>query len=123
MTSINVIKATPELLEKFYGDVPKFSQKAVAAVRGDEVLGVAGIYRQYGVNVLFSEIRPDIEEDIMKFTYRRAFVECMREVINYAKTSNLPVVSVAKEGRDISCRLLRRLGMKEIKPGVFKWNQ
>lgn len=123
MTNIEIKRATPELLEKFYGKTPELSQKAVVAVRGDEVLGVAGIYQDHGANVLFSEIRPDIEEDIMKFTYRRAFTQCMREVIEYAKQSTLPVFSVAKDGRDISCRLLERMGMVEIKPGVYKWNQ
>jgi len=109
------------MLTAFYGKTPEVSQKAVAAVRDGEVLGVAGIYRYKTRSILFSTIRPDVLENMDRFDYRKAFVKCMYKTLEYARQSRLPVISIANPDIPGACKLLERVGLTKINEGVYEW--
>ena len=58
-----IVHATAELLKRFYGESPKRTQKAVAAVKDGKVIGVAGVYVDDERQVMFADLTDEILGD------------------------------------------------------------
>jgi hypothetical protein len=67
-----IVPATPDLLKRFYGDAPRRTVRALAAVLEGEPLCVAGIYRDGDRLVGFADMRPEMRERYRKTGMRMA---------------------------------------------------
>lgn len=110
----DIVTATPELLTRFYGHPPKRTMRAVAAVRGERVIGIAGIYPDGHRQVMFSELTDEIRAD------RRAIVRGIRAVTELARARGTAVHARAAEV-DGAERMLEHIGFVKVHPEVFVW--
>lgn len=110
-----IVPATQELLERFYGYTPKRSQRAVVAVDGERVIGVAGVYMDDGRQVMFSDLTDEIRKD------KRTIVRGIREVLRLAAKRHLPVHALADPEIEGSETLLRHMGFEEIADRIYQW--
>lgn len=104
MTRVEFVPATKELVEKFYGDIPPVTIRAVAAVRDGEVLGIAGVHRMGMGYALFSEAKDEF------FKNKRDVVRAIREVKKITDTLKMTLYALPQEeGNTI---LIDRMGAK-----------
>jgi hypothetical protein len=74
---VKIEKATAEHVKKYFnGKLPAFSLRGVAAVDGERVLGIGGIYRAGHQFMLFI----DMDEEMKK--HKRALIEASRLVLH-----------------------------------------
>ena len=112
---VQIVPATYELLERFYGAAPTRSQRAVVAVKGDEVIGIAGIYTDDERSVMFSDLTDELRQD------KRSVIRGVRAVMKLALRRALPVYAWADPEIDGSDRLLVHMGFEHYKDGVYRW--
>lgn len=105
--NIDIIPATPELLERFYGKPPVRTVNAVVAVREGEILGIAGVYLDLGRLVLFSELTDELRK------HKRVIVKGIGKVKEIVQNTRLPVVSLADCSIKGSDTLLAHMGFRE----------
>ena len=98
MTGPDVIPATAEVIQRFYGAQPVRTQMAVAVVDGDRVLGVGGIYLHAGCWVMFSDMTDELR------SRKRALVRAFRAVLAMTRGRSIPVVALADEYAQASGR-------------------
>jgi hypothetical protein len=109
-----IVPATPELLARFYGDAPKRTARAVAVVRGEEVLGVGGVYREGTNSVLFSDMTDELRKN------KRALVKALRAVMRLMKGTVYSWADPDIEGSDV---LLKHMGFEPYRDGVYQWQR
>jgi len=116
-TKPKIVNATPELLEKFYGQRPSHTVRAVVAVKDDDVIGVAGICIQNGRAIVFSEKKEGTTYD------KRTIVQGIRRVMGIAAQKKIPVYAVADPKIDGSDTLLRHMGFMPTHENseVYSW--
>ena len=114
MTSTEILPATPELMRRFYGRMPRRTSEAIVAVRGDRVLGVAGIYRESGAAVAFSELSDELKAD------KRALVRGARTLTLMLERGGRDVYAMKgdAQGADV---LLRHIGFEPAEMGAWVW--
>lgn len=83
---MNIIPATAEMLNTYCPI--KVSVNALAAVEGDKVLGISGLYLQGNKQVIFSWI-----SDEMK-SRRKDMIKAWREVLKLIRNRSLPTYAV-----------------------------
>ena len=122
MTSVSkvlVVPATVSLITDFYGEPPSKTQKSFAILEEGNVVSIVGVYRNSGKAVLFSDSKPQVEEN--KKHYARAAVKSMKLLLPYMKEIGA-VMSVADEKIHRSVEFLEHFGF--IKNGeVFIWQK
>lgn len=112
---MKLVPATMELLQRFYGEKPARSQRAVVAMKGDRIVGVAGIYTDAERSVMFSEMTDECRKD------KRAVVMGIRAVMALAKARAMPVHALADPGIEGSERLLEHMGFEHLRDGIYQW--
>lgn len=115
MNSTELVPATADLMQRFYGHPEKRTVRALAMVRGDEVLGIGGYYVQDSCVVVFS----DISEEGMK--YRKLIVRGAYEVLRAAAERKLPAHVKADPRIPGAERFLAQLGFEPSDQGVWEW--
>lgn len=110
-----IVTATAEILERFYGDAPARTVRAIAAVRDDRVIGVAGVYADGSRLVMFSQLTDELRRD------RRSIVRGIRRLTELARARRMPVHAVADAAIEGSERLLEHIGFQRVSPEVFVW--
>jgi len=110
-----IVMATPEIFDKFYGKQPEQTVRAVAAVRGDKVLGVAGVYIAATRYVVFSDMTDELRRD------RRAIVRGIREVLKLLSSTRLPVNAGADPSIPKADAFLKRIGFTHVGGGLYEW--
>ena len=114
-TNAKLVPATAELWQRFFGRAEKRTVRALAMVRGEEVLGIGGYYVQDQCVVMFS----DISEEGMK--YRRLIVRGAYELLRTAAQRKLPA-HVVPDPRILGAeRFLAQLGFRPSDQGVWEW--
>lgn len=109
-----IVSATPEIIDKFYGERPYKTMKAIACVEDGEVLAVGGYcVLPHGIAV-FSEIKPEA------MSKKKMIVKGTRMIMEMAKKAKLPIYAIAQPEIEGSCRLLEKLGFVE-KEGIYRW--
>jgi hypothetical protein len=96
--------ATAEDAERYYGRRPPLSFKGFVAVRGNEVLGIAGISYDNGMRVAFSEFKEALRSD------RRALAKGVKMTMKLVNEIKGPVYAVADDEEPTSTKLLAKLG-------------
>lgn len=106
--------ATAELLARFYGQAPTRTQRAVVAVDGERVIGVAGVYPDGARMVMFSELTDELKRD------KRAIVRGIRAVRRLAP-AGVPVHALADPDIAGSEVLLEHMGFTPVHGRVYAW--
>jgi len=115
MNNIELVPVTPEILKRFYGEMPKQTVRAIAGVRGDQVLGIAGYFVDRSRVVVFS----DIPEENRK--YRVSIMKGADILLKMASKTGMPVHAIPNENIKGADRFLKRLGFVEVYKGIFAW--
>lgn len=116
MTKTEIVPLTPELANRFYEHAPTKTIHGFAAVRGDRVLGIAGMYTHDAKRILFSELSDELKKD------RRAIVRGIRALLGYMRKTKMPVYSVINESIEGADVLLRHVGFVPEAEGLYRWH-
>lgn len=114
MTSTEIRPATPDLMQRFYGGTPKRTSQAIVAVRGERVLGVAGILHENGKAVAFTELSDEVRAD------KRLIVRAYRMLLPMLEAAGT-VYALADQSVERSDVLLRHYGFEQIDERVWQW--
>jgi hypothetical protein len=116
---VEVRPATAADIAAVYGEPPKRSMRAYAALVDGEAIAVAGVYYYPDQVVAFSRINPAYEH------LRTGLGRGALKVIQMLKNMNVPVLAVAEPGKETAPAFLERCGfehMKTTKQGeVYVW--
>ena len=99
-------QATEADATTYYGQRPPLSFRGYVAIKGDEVVGIGGVYYSGSARVAFSEFKPEMRSD------RRALVKGTRMLMRFIDTIKGPVYAVASQNEPTATNLLSRLGWK-----------
>lgn len=110
-----IVPATGEMFARLQGPPPAVTVRAVAAVRGGDLLGVAGAYANESGWVMFSTLTDKLRAD------KRAMVRMMREVQRILARRRMSVVAVADPQIDGSDILLEHMGFERAYGDVYLW--
>lgn len=106
--------ATPALLERFYGSVPRPTLRAVIVLEDGEPQFVAGVCRLAAVDMAFTDAREGF--DLSRMTVLRAIKRAMRFVEESAAKAR-PVYALRKGDSP----LLERLGFECNHGELYQW--
>lgn len=112
---MRLVPATMELLQRFYGEKPTRSQRAIVALKDERIVGVAGIYTDQERTVMFSQMTDECRKD------KRTLVKGIRAVMSIAKARAMPVHALADPGIEGSEKLLEHMGFEHLKDGIYQW--
>lgn len=107
-----IVPATAEMLERC-GGVPAKTVRAVAAVRGAEVIGVAGVYSSEAGWVMFADLTDELRAD------KRAIVRGIRAVLELVRRRRMVVVALADPEIRGSATLLEHIGFRRALGDAF----
>lgn len=112
--------ATVEDVRQFYqSDYPPVRMRAFAAIEGDKVLGLAGVYYEGKHAIAFSHLTDEM------YKHKKQIVRATRMVMKMITDRRLPVVAICQDQR--ARRFLEHLGFKyekEIEHGsLYSWHR
>ncbi len=117
MTNTEIVPGTPDLLKRFYGEIPARRTRTLVVKEDEEVVWVAGLYVQDCAQILFGDFKPGIDRP----RYKREYVQCMRRLLAMAQERDLPLYSKAKPTVEGSDRLLAHFGFEPVTDEVYVW--
>lgn len=103
--------ATRQDLQRFFGDVPPMTMRAVVAEEDGEILGVAGVKRENGCLVAFSDAAADPAQ------HKRLAVRMAREVLAMMRGRTVYAVSRTESA------LLPHMGFEHVEGEVWRWHR
>jgi hypothetical protein len=110
-----IVPATRELMERFYGHPPRQTAQALVTLLGDEPIGVAGVYAdRYGRMVCFADTRPVLRERFSKTGVRMA-----HRLMKMAREKGVTLWAAADSGIEPAARFLEYLGFTHVEKGVY----
>ena len=112
---IEVKTATPELIQAFYGHGLPRSMRSLVAVRGDEVLGVIGIYPENGQQLVFMDLKDELRN------HPRVFIKAGRIFMRWVREAKMPTCARCDETIPAARRFLEHYGFRHLNKGVFVW--
>ena len=118
---VEIRPATQKDVEEFYGKKPMYSMRAYVSEIAGKVVGIAGVCRQDGHMVAFSEMKPEMREhkkDIIR-GYRKLF-----EIIQGYNT----VFAVANRDEKLAKKMIIKLGFELVEINregeeVYRWHK
>lgn len=110
---IAIIPATIEHYRALYGDNPPFTMRAMTAVEGDRVLGMAGVYDENGNQVVFAKLTDELKGN------RKAVLRGARKVM---AMFDKRVFALCDPNLETADGFLRHFGFKPVGKGVYQWN-
>ena len=113
---------TEELVLRYYGKPQPWTMRGCAVMRGDEVVGAFGIYRDKGFDIVFAKVNDDAWPKPPPLSTRRAIVSGMR-MIARMKKSTKPLYAYAEPDQPNSELLLEHFGFERLKERVYRWPQ
>ena len=111
---ILIVPATADHVLALYGENPPRTLRAMAAVDGDQVLGLAGIYQDAGLDVVFAKVTPELAKD------RRAVLAGARKVM---AMFGQRVFAICDPDQKTADGFLRHFGFEPLAKGVYVWNR
>lgn len=105
--------ATAHDIDRYYGERPGPTMKAIAIKRGEQPVAIIGMFRDGQRMRAFSEYVPEFEPHLRSMTALRA-IKAAQRMFN---ESRLPVIAV--KGSDTM--ILERVGFVPVADGVYKW--
>lgn len=110
-----IVPATSEMIERLTGEAPAITVRAAAAVRGEEVIGVGGVYANESGWVMFSTLTDELRKD------KRALVKLVRAVQRYIARCPMGVVATADPAIKGSDVLLEHMGFQRVQGDIYLW--
>ena len=117
MSNAKIVPATSDILNRFYGEPQKKTVRAVAIVKGEDVLGVGGFYVDEARVVMFSDLKPEA------LKHKKAVVLGTYEILRAAGETGLPAHAVADSRVPGSEHFLEQLGFESLHSGVWEWRK
>ena len=105
--------ATANDIDRFYGERPSPTMKAIAIRRGDQPVAIIGMFMDGQRMRAFSEYIPEFEPHLRSMTVLRAIKAAQRMF----DESPRPVIAV--KGSDSG--ILERIGFVPVADEVYKW--
>ena len=112
---IEVKHATSAMIRAFYGSDRPYSMKALAAVDGDEVLGVIGIYPQNGQQVVFMDLKDELRK------HPRVLIKGGAIFMRWVREAKMPTCARCDDAIPAARRFLEHFGFRHLNKGVFVW--
>jgi len=107
-----VVKATRELIEEYYGHPMIRSCVAYVGLKDGVPIAVSGYYNDTNHRVIFSSMKPEARK------YPILIYKTAKRIM--ADVGNTPLYAIADENIDASERFLERLGFVKIKGEVWR---
>ena len=104
--------ATTEHFERIRSK-PEKTARAFAVVRGKDVLGIGGVYRDGATLVMFSELTDELRKD------KRSLVKLVRAVKPMLRPRTLALADPDIEGSDV---LLEHMGFEPLEGRIYQWH-
>lgn len=98
--------ATTKDAHAFYGKAPSNTFKGVVAVKGEEVIGIGGVFYMQSHLVAFSDMKPEMRK------YKKSIVKGVRLIMKMVKEAGRPVYTIACPDEPTASKLLEGLGFK-----------
>lgn len=121
LSQITIRPATVEDITAVYGEAPKRTMRAFAAVLGDVPIAVSGVYYYPAQVVAFSKILPEYAH------HKMALARGAKRVLALLRDINVPVLAVAEPDLSTAPAFLERCGFEYVMTTsqgmVFKWNR
>lgn len=117
MTPITIEPARADHFVRLNGRPPALTSRAIAAVRGDEVLGIAGVYPKGEYLAMFFDRKDELTK------HRRVIVRGIRRVMEIAKRVGVPIVAKADPAIAGSASMLEHMGFKPYTGEIFIWRR
>ena len=111
---IAIVPGTAEHVRMMGNELPR-SARVLAAVDGERVLGIAGLYPDGCRRVAFMHITDELRR------HPRVLVRAGRQFIGWMKASASPVHALCDEEITSAARYLEHLGFRRLYKGVFAW--
>ena len=115
MEKAEIVSASPDLMQRFYGHLPKQTVRAKVVIRGEEILGVVGTYLDQGMTILFSDYT-----DELRAHYKVALLKSARAALS-TTDPRFPVISQADPAIPGSGKLLQHLGFEPLVEEIYLW--
>ena len=112
---VEVIPATKQHLESFYGRSLPRSIYAIVGIEDGKVIGLAGLYREPYRFVMFSEITPELKR------HPKAIIKGFRMLQEIARKWEIPVHAQPDSSEPGATKFLEHLGFTEFVQGVYEW--
>lgn len=113
---IEVRWATPADVDRFYGERPHQSFRALVIADGDTVHALGGVYYTKENAVAFMDLHEGARP------LRKSMVKAMKIAMErLVATSRLPVIAICSEDEPTAPGLLRHFGFEPIEEGVYQW--
>lgn len=114
---ITVRTATQADAEQFYGGLPCRSFRGVAALDGSTVIGLGGVYEEWGAAFAFMEAREGAAE-----SNRKAVVRCTRAVLDIMQRYD--IVYAVRQDSDAAHSFLTHWGFEPLEGStLYVWRR
>lgn len=119
MTKLELVPATTAALTAFWGERPKRSLRAWAALLDAEPVGVGGFAYGGPYITVFSDLKPEIRP------YRKQLWGFAKTIMAEAKRYGAPLMAIADPDEITAPRFLERLGFQFVSTtsdgDVYQW--
>ena len=112
---IEVKTGTAELIRAYYGHDLPHSMRSLVAVRGDEVLGVIGVFPQNGQQLVFLDMKDELRK------HPRVFIKGAKTFMRWVRDAKMPTCARCDETIPAAKRFLEHFGFRHLNKGVFVW--
>lgn len=112
--SVTIVPATREILERYYGRPMPKSARAIAAIDGDRILGVAGVVLDEARLIAFVHFSEELKRN------RRVIVRGGR-ILQQMMRRGVPVHAEADSELESADRFLRHYGFRRVEGQVYAW--
>ena len=113
MATVTTRPATAADITDFYGSPQRDTLEAVVVEKAGKAVAIIGLKHEPGRRILFSDLRPELGDDIRSFTFLRAVLTLVRRAVR----SRLPLFSVKEPDSDV----LPRLGFERVCGNLYQW--
>lgn len=105
--------ATSADIDRFYGERPRPTMRAVVAMMDGEPMGVIGLAKRGEVLHAFSEYKPQIATHLKCMTVLRM----IKFAVRMFEEAKLPIYAMAESDNG----LLERLGFERVREDLYRW--
>jgi hypothetical protein len=106
-----ILPATVEHFDRLKGALP-MTARAFAVVRGEDVLGIGGVYRDGAIQVMFSELTDELRRD------KRSLIRLIRSVKALLRPRAQAFADPEIKGSEA---LLEHMGFEPLVGRVYQW--
>lgn len=99
-----IVPATQAYADAYFNGRPPLGFRGYVALLDGEVIGVGGLFREFGVPIVFSQMKPPMRP------FRKACARAVRLLVELMDSTNVAVYATADENEVTSAKLLAKLG-------------